>query len=257
MMLWMRDQYGKEYKPNTRESIRRQTIHQFVQASIALYNPDKLDRSINSGDTVYQIEPTCLQVLRAFGSPGYKAALENFLAQRETLAQQYAMQRQMEMVSLQLAEGQTVNLSPGDHSKLIRDIVMQFGPRFVPGGRLVYAGDTGDKWGYFDQALLGELGIQLDGHGKMPDAVIYDTQRDWLILAEAVTSHGPVDAKRYAELGTLFQSARPGLVYVTAFPDRRTFTRYVEQISWATEVWIADNPTHLIHFNGARFLGPY
>jgi len=32
---------------------------------------------------------------------------------------------------------------------------------------------------------------------------------------------------------------------------------YLKDISWETEVWIADAPTHLIHFNGERFLGPY
>ena len=29
------------------------------------------------------------------------------------------------------------------------------------------------------------------------------------------------------------------------------------QISWETEVWVADDPEHMIHFIGERFLGPY
>lgn len=147
--------------------------------------------------------------------------------------------------------------TPGEHSELISAIWTNFAPRFVPGGRLVYAGDTGDKWGYFDRALLASLGVNVDDHGKMPDVVIYFPERNWLILAEAVTSHGPVDAKRHQELNELFKRCKAGLVFVSAFPDRRTFTKYLEAISWETEVWIADNPTHLIHFNGARFLGPY
>lgn len=48
-----------------------------------------------------------------------------------------------------------------------------------------------------------------------------------------------------------------GLVLVTAFDDRATFTRYVSDIAWETDVWIAAAPTHLIHFNGERFVGPY
>jgi len=87
--------------------------------------------------------------------------------------------------------------------------------------------------------------------------VIYDPKRNWLILAEAVTSHGPVNAKRHEELTRLFADSSAGLVFVSAFPDRRTFTRYQEVVSWETEVWIADHPSHLIHFNGARFLGPH
>jgi hypothetical protein len=46
-------------------------------------------------------------------------------------------------------------------------------------------------------------------------------------------------------------------VYVSAFPDGKTFGRYRRAIAWESEVWIADAPTHMIHFNGNRFLGPY
>jgi len=55
----------------------------------------------------------------------------------------------------------------------------------------------------------------------------------------------------------LFEGPKAGIVYVTAFLDRRTKMKYFEEISWETEVWIAESPTHLIHFNGKRFLGPY
>ena len=35
------------------------------------------------------------------------------------------------------------------------------------------------------------------------------------------------------------------------------FLKYLGVIAWESEVWVADAPSHLIHFNGARFLGPY
>ena len=35
IMDWIRDNYNKDYAPNTRETIRRQTIHQFVDAGTA------------------------------------------------------------------------------------------------------------------------------------------------------------------------------------------------------------------------------
>jgi len=256
IMDWAKEHYERAYAPNTRETFRRQTMHQFVQGGLALYNPDKPDRPVNSPHAVYQIEPQCLAVLRSYGGRGYAKAIADFNGKRIGLAQKYAMYREMEMVPLRI-DGEQVKLSPGEHSALIRAIWEEFGPRFVPGGALVYAGDTGDKWGYFDQKLLASLGVEVDNHGKMPDVVIYDVKRNWLILAEAVTSHGPVDAKRHHELQTLFKRCKAGLVYLSAFPDRRTFTKYLEAISWETEVWTADNPTHLVHFNGARFLGPY
>jgi hypothetical protein len=122
---------------------------------------------------------------------------------------------------------------------------------------LIYAGDTGEKWGYFDRRRLSQLGVEVEAHGKMPDVVLYYPDRNWLILAEAVTSHGPVDGKRHGELAELFSDSTAGLVYVTAFPSRPMMTRHLSEIAWETEVWVADSPSHLIHFNGERFLGPY
>lgn len=66
-----------------------------------------------------------------------------------------------------------------------------------------------------------------------------------------------MDAKRHHELMTLFQNSSAGLVYVTAFPKRSVMAKYLAEIAWETEVWVADSPSHLIHFNGKRFLGPY
>ena len=80
---------------------------------------------------------------------------------------------------------------------------------------------------------------------------------NWLFLIEAVTSHGPIDSKRHVELSALFANSTAGLVFVTAFPDPRTMRRYVLEISWETEVWVADTPDHLVHFNGENFLGPH
>lgn len=97
----------------------------------------------------------------------------------------------------------------------------------------------------------------VDGHGKMPDVVVHHVERGWLVLVEAVTSHGPMNPKRVVELRELFASSTAGLVLVTAFEDRATFARYLPDIAWETEVWIAEAPTHLVHFNGERFLGPY
>jgi hypothetical protein len=127
----------------------------------------------------------------------------------------------------------------------------------VPGAVLVYAGDTGKKWGYFDAVLLAKLGVNVDAHGKMPDVVLLYPERNWLVLVESVTSHGPVGGKRHAELAKLFAGSTAGLVYVTAFPSRVIMSRYLDEIAWETEVWVADAPSHLIHFNGERFLGPY
>jgi hypothetical protein len=250
-------EYGKKYAPNTRETFRRQTMHQFVAAGLALYNPDDPSRPVNSPRAVYQIEPEALDLIRTFGTDAWAQKLTEYLSIRDTLIKKYAQERMMAQVPVQVTPGQSITLSPGLHSELIKAIIEEFGSRFVPNGKLIYAGDTGDKWGYYDEKTLLELGISVDSHGKMPDVLLYDADRNWLLLIESVTSHGPVNAKRHSELLKLFSSSRVGLVFVTAFPSRALMTRYLVEIAWETEVWVADAPSHLIHFNGNRYLGPH
>ena len=257
IMDYCKENYGREYQPNSRESFRRQTMHQFVEAGIAIYNPDDPARPVNSPNACYQVSEDALRVVLTFGSGAWQAALEIWLEERKTLAAKWAKDRDMQMIPVAVAPGRRIVLTPGVHSELIRDIIASFAPRFAPGAEVIYVGDTGEKVGYFEQDRLAALGVTVDRHGKMPDVVLYFPDKDWLLLVESVTSHGPVDAKRHNELGALFAGAGPGLVYVTAFPDRAVMGRYLADISWETEVWCADTPSHLIHFDGERFLGPY
>ncbi len=257
IMEFCREHYGREYAPNTRETFRRQTMHQFVEAGIALYNPDEPNRPVNSPRACYQISEEAFEAVSAYGTGEWRDKLAAFLEAQGTLAAKYAREREMEMIPVVVAPGQEIKLTPGVHSKLIRDIIEDFGPRFAPGSTVVYVGDTGEKVGYFQVELLEGLGVKVDKHGKMPDVVLYDERREWLLLIESVTSHGPVDGKRHGELSELFADATVGLVYVTAFPDRSTMGKYLSDIAWETEVWVAEAPSHLIHFNGERFLGPY
>lgn len=214
IMDWAKENYDTEYAPNTRETFRRQSMHQFIEAGICTYNPDKPERPVNSPKAVYQIEPNLLTVLQTFGTDAYKSLLKLYLKKRLTLIERYAKARDMNMIPVKIKDGRQIALSPGEHSALIKSIVEDFGSRYAPGGELVYVGDTGDKYGFFDEKLFSGLGVQLDNHGKMPDVVIYLRDKNWLLLIESVTSHGPVDSKRHGELATLFKNCTAGLVYV-------------------------------------------
>jgi adenine-specific DNA-methyltransferase len=257
MMDFFGAHYGKRYAPNTRETVRRQTIHQFLDAGIVVINPDDPERPTNSPKAVYQIEAGLLKLLRTFGTAEYEKALETWLASIETLKARYAREREMKRIPIEVAPGKTITLSPGGQNVLIQKIIEDFCEIFTGGGKLVYVGDADEKWAYLDEDLMKKLGVAIEAHGKMPDVVTYVDEKNWLVLIEAVTSHGPVDPKRRGELKTLFKNCTAGLVFVTAFLDRHAMVKYLNDISWETEVWVADAPTHLIHFNGERFLGPH
>lgn len=257
IMEFIARNYGKIYAPNTRETIRRQTVHQFIEAGFLIPNPDRPSRPTNSPKTVYQVEANSLNLLRSYETNQWIDNLRNYLISLETLKTRYAQERQMQRIPVTVAPGTIISLSPGGQNILIEKIINDFCSLFTPGGKLLYVGDTGDKWVYFDRESLQILGVTVEVHGKMPDIVVHYVQKNWLVLIEAVTSHGAITPKRRNELEAIFQNSTAGLVFVTAFNRRSDMVKYLAEISWETEVWIAEAPTHIIHFNGERFLGPY
>ncbi len=252
-----RNDYKKPYAENSRESFRKETLHQFVAGGLALQNPDEPSRAPNSPKWCYQISPEAKQLLMTYGTPAWNDALSSYLAKVGSLAEKYKSERDLELIPCRMPDGSLVEMSPGDHSELIRDIVQEFAPRFAPGSTVLYLGDTGNKGVVHDDASLVKLGVKVHERGKMPDAILYRKDKNWLYLIESVTSVGPVDGKRHAELTHLFGNAKAGLVFVTAFPSRQLMARFLPNIAWETEVWCSDAPTHLIHFNGDRFMGPH
>lgn len=257
MMDFTKTNYKKEYAPNSRETFRRFSVHQLVQAGIVLYNPDDSSRPVNSPKAVYQISPAAFDVIKTYGTKDFEPKIQDFQKNQQSLSKQYAHEREMNMVSVKIKDEHSIQISPGKHSELIKDIIEQLAPRFLPNSTLVYIGDTGEKWGYYDQEIAGNLLFNVLEHGKMPDVILYVEDKKWLVLVESVTSHGPVDSKRYIELKDLFSNVNADLVFISAFPDRSTFVRFAHDIAWETEAWIAENPDHMIHFNGDKFIGPH
>ncbi|MCU1311487.1 MAG: BsuBI/PstI restriction endonuclease C-terminus [Candidatus Angelobacter sp.] len=249
--------YGVRYAPNTRETIRDDAVKFFVEAGLLLRNPDDPNRPTNSGKTVYQIEPSALAMLRKIGTPRWASALKTYLASRETIKHEIARKRNLARVPVTLPDGSQVALSPGGQNPLIKAIIEHFCPAFAPGGVVIYIGDTENKFVHLEADSLASLGVTLDSAAKIPDVIVHYTAKNWLLLIEAVTSAGPVDGKRRKELKELFAGCKAGLVFVTAFETRRTMQSFVSHIAWESEVWIAEDPDHMIHFNGERFLGPY
>ncbi len=257
MMEFFKRYYNKTYAPNSRETVRRQTVHQFLQAGLVNINPDKPDRPTNSGKTVYQIRPDALAALRAYGTELWTTRLAAYHKNHPPLQALYDRERRSGKIRLVPSQGKEVRLSSGRHNELVKNVWRKFRPKFVPDGRLLYVGDTAKKLTYVDDTCTAVLRMRLDPPGKMPDMIIHDTKRDWVFLIEAVTSHGPIDPKRRIELKDLFSRVASSIVYVTAFENMSTMKKYAGDIAWETEVWIAESPHHMIHFDGERFFTPH
>lgn len=118
IMEWIEANYGRRYAPNTRETFRRFTLHQFVDAGLVIPNPDEPDRPVNSPRYCYQVEPEALEVLKAFGTGRWDAVLAGYLERRPELRVRYAQFREMRKIPLVLRDGVEIALTPGGRRNL-------------------------------------------------------------------------------------------------------------------------------------------
>ncbi|AND16891.1 BsuBI/PstI family type II restriction endonuclease [Rathayibacter tritici] len=257
MLDWMRQRLNHPIAENTREQIRRFVMHQFLECGFCLQNDDDPSRATNSSLNNYRLADEALAVIRLYGTPAFDREVTNYLLAAPGLAAKYAAARDLARIPIILPDGFELTLKAGGQNRLIKAMIDDFCAYFISGGEVLYIGDADSKLLHFDDEKLELLGVVLDTHGKLPDLVVYQQTKNWLFLMEAASSHGPVDAKRHGELATLFAGSTAGLVYVSCFPDRATMRRFFVDLAWETEAWCASDPTHMIHLNGDRFLGPH
>jgi hypothetical protein len=248
---------GENGSSGSYDDVRRRDLKPLTAAGIVVNSlPGSAHNAPNRG---YALHPEFARAARSYGGKEWEASLARVLENYETLREQLSVERDMQRVPIRLASGVTLDFGPGVHNELQRAIVEEFLPRYGHGAEVLYIGDAEDKDAHYDAERLRELGFFDLDHEELPDVVAFAEEKGWLFVVEAVASSGPVDAFRHAALRALLDGVQcKGVVYVTAFRDRgKVFKQYVPDIAWETEVWVASEPDHLIHFDGERFLGPY
>jgi hypothetical protein len=258
IMDFIAEYYGKKYATGSRETFRKETIHQFIDGAIAERNVDETDRATNSPHYSYGIVEEVVEVCKAYGSPNWAEKLNEFLEHTETLIEKYAQKREIVKIPVRIND-EIFQFSPGKHNILQKAIIEEFAPRYAPNSEILYVGDTANKNLYKKRDELQKLGISISDHDKLPDVVLYRSDNNWLYFIEAVTSVGPVSVKRMNEINDMLENCECGIIYVTAFLDRsgkNGFKKFIGEIAWETEIWIANDPDHMIHMNGDRFYGP-
>ena len=194
---------------------------------------------------------------RMISEGGYQQLLADQVASSGSLAAKLSAARDLEKIPVVIPNQAELRLTPGEHNQLQRAVVEQFLPRFGYGAEVLYLGDTADKFLWLQQEKLAALHFAELSHGELPDVIAYSQRENWLFLIEAVHSSGPISSVRLLQLQRMCRECVAEIVFVTAFLDRATFRKFSAEIAWETEVWIAAEPDHLIHFNGGKFLGPH
>ncbi|MCI5583106.1 MAG: hypothetical protein MR357_05275, partial [Anaeroplasma sp.] len=239
------------YAENTRETIRKQAMHHFRNAALIEDNA----KSTNSPLYRYRLTQEFLELIRKFGTKRWRTALKKFTKTHEKLIDMYSSKKMMTKMNVNI-NNENLTFSLGEHNELQKAIIEEFAPRFAPGCECLYVGDTIKKDLICNSKKLEELGFKITVHDKMPDVVLYIEEKDWIYFIEAVTSVGPMSPKRIKEISEMTTNVKSGKIYVTAFPNFSTYKKFSDELAWETEVWISDNPEHMIHLNGDKFMGP-
>lgn len=237
------------------DDIRRKDLKLLTIAGIVLQSSP--NSSTNDSTRGYSINPTYSELMRSFGKKGWAESVNESLKNIEPLSQKLKRERQIAKVEVTLPSGGQLTFSVGEHNDLQKAIIEDFLPRYGFGAEVLYVGDTADKYLYLEKDKLEQLNFFEISHDELPDVIAYSKKKNWLYLIEAVHSSGPISEIRLLQLQKLTKRCKADIIYVTAFLNRSKFRQFMAEIAWETEVWIADNPDHLVHFNGDKFLGPY
>lgn len=252
---YVNSHFSENISSGSYDDIRRKDLKLLTVAEIVLRSSP--NSATNDSTRGYCINPMYAELIKQFGSKDWTEKVASKLQSIEPLSQKLKRERELQKVSVTLPSGGKLEFSAGEHNDLQKAIIEDFLPRYGYDAEVLYVGDTADKYLHLEEKHLEDLNFFEISHEELPDVIAYSKSKNWLYLIEAVHSSGPISEIRLLQLQKLTEKCKAEIVYVTAFLTRPKFRQFMVDIAWETEVWIADNPDHLVHFNGDKFLGPY
>lgn len=239
------------------DDIRRKDLKLLVLADIILNSGVSKGSATNDPTRGYALHPDFKKLIVTYGTEKWNKTLRSFNKLKPKLSEILARKRDIEKIPVRLPGGKPLKLSLGEHNVLQKSIIEEFLPRFGGGSSVLYVGDTSNKSLHIEIVELKKLNFFELSHDELPDIVAFSKKHNWLYLIEAVHSSGPMSEPRVLELKKMLMNCNAELIFVTAFLTRNEFRKWQMDIAWETEVWTADHPDHLVHFNGHKFLGPF
>jgi len=245
ILNFVRQDMGRPVAENTRESYRKTSLRPLMEAGWVIRH----QLSTNDPNTYYRLHPDFARLLTLPPGPERDNLIERLrLPERRRPRPRPSLHQE---VHVTLAPGHVHILSPGRHNLLEKAVVETLGPALLQHPQVVYLDDTAPRAGYQDRSLMRRLNLPIIVSVSLPDVILCSLEEQTLLVVEAVISSGPVTPGRLAQLreltaGPVSLGVQP--VYISAFPSRRVFRRFVEDIAWESSVWIVDEPYSIIHF---------
>lgn len=244
----------RKCSPGGYDDIRRKHLVMQTISGCIISSSLLKEQNTNTPTRGYACSPLFAELLRSYGTSRWNDLAAIFKKENESLREKLAHKRELERIPIAFPSGKEVMLSAGPHNKLQRAIIQEFLPRFGFGAEILYLGDTTDKYLIRDDERLNEIGFFVIEHDELPDVIAYSQEKNLLFIIEAVHSSGQMGELRVLKLKEKLKDCKAEIVIVSAFEDKKKFKKFSDDIAWESEVWIAEDPDHMVHFNGIKFL---
>jgi type II restriction enzyme len=257
IIKYINQHYEENKSPGSYDDIRREHLKLLTFADLVLNSAKNPNAAPNDPRRGYTLHADFRNLITFYRSPPWDIKLKLFLKNRISLTESLERKRHISKIPVKLPSGILLELSQGGHNQLQREVVDEFLPRFANNADILYIGDASKRILHIRREELRALHFFELSHDALPDIVAYDKNRNWLFLIEVVFSSGTMNEERVFELKKMLKDCNAELIFITAFTSKTDFKKHASDIAWETEVWTADNPDHIIHFNGEKFMGPY
>jgi type II restriction enzyme len=255
IIAYINANFSEDVSSGSYDDIRRKHLLHPRLAGIVV--PSKEDAATNDPQRKWGLNKEYSNIIKTFDQPEWEKSVEEFLKGKELLIEQLYQERQIRKIPVNLPGEVKIELEAGSHNLIQKAIIEEFLPRFGAGAEIVYVGDANNKRLYYDAEKADNLSLGKLQHEELPDVIAYSKDKNWLFLIEAVHSANPISSERIVMLKNFLKNCTADVIYVTAFKDREVMKNFIFDIAWETEVWIASDPDHMIHFDGEKFLGPF
>lgn len=257
IIKFINENFEENISPGSYDDVRRKHLKLLVLADLVLNSANNPSAAQNDPTRGYTLSSDFKSLIIFYGTDDWNIKLKLFKKNRPSLHEILQRKRDLPKVRITLPSGHILDFSQGGHNQLQREIIEEFLPRFGLGCSVLYVGDTTDKFLLREDDKLKELGFFELSHDSLPDIVAYNEEKNWLFLIEAFFTSGPMSEERILELKKSLNNCTADLIFITAFTSKSDFKKNISAVGWETEVWTADNPDHMVHFNGGKFFGPY
>lgn len=254
---FVNEHFEENISSGSYDDIRRKDLNLLVIADIVINSGVGRGSATNDPTRGYALHPEFKKLIVNYKTDKWSKAVKAFKKKHSDLSEILARRREIKKIPVKLPSGKALRLSLGEHNILQKAIIEDFLPRYGGGASVLYVGDTSNKFLHLEKVELDKLGFFQLSHEELPDVIAYSEKHNWLYLIEAVYSSGPMSETRVLGLKKALKNCTAELIFITAFLTRNAFRKWQMEIAWETEVWTADHPDHLVHFNGDKFLGPY